>query len=76
MFLILAHTGNRLKTFILSNKWETPMTSQGHVTTASLKQADKEYMERHFLSACISKNSVHQFFKLHTVNCGTLNWMM
>ena len=28
-------------TFI-SNKWETAMTSQGHVTTASLKQAHKE----------------------------------
>ena len=29
------------KAFI-SNKWETALTSQGHVTTASLKQANKE----------------------------------
>ena len=29
------------------------MTSHGHVTTASLKQANKEYTEGHFLSACI-----------------------
>ena len=39
-------------TFI-SHKWETAMTSHGHVTTASLKQANKEYTEGHFLSACI-----------------------
>ena len=26
----------------ISNKWETAMTSQGHMTTASLKQANKE----------------------------------
>ena len=26
----------------ISNKWETAMTSQGHVTAASLKQAHKE----------------------------------
>ena len=28
-------------TFI-SNKWETAMTSEGHVTTSSLEQANKE----------------------------------
>ena len=62
-------------TFI-SNKWETAMTSQGHVTTASLKQANKEYIEGHFLSACISKSSAHPSLKLHTVYIGTLNSMM
>ena len=39
-------------TFI-SDKWETAMTSLGNVTTASLKQANEEYTEGHFLSACI-----------------------
>ena len=34
-------------TFI-SSKWETGKTSQGHVTTASLKQATKEYTEGQF----------------------------
>ena len=32
----------------LSNKWETAMTYQGHVTTASLKQVSKEYKKGHF----------------------------
>ena len=31
------------------------MTLQGHVTTASLKQANKEYTEGHCLPVCISK---------------------
>ena len=44
------------------------MTSQGHVTTASLIQANKEYIEGHFLSVCIYKGSVHPSLKLHTVN--------
>ena len=48
--------------------WETAMTSQGHVTTASLKQANKEYIEGQFLSACISKSYAHPSLKLHTVN--------
>ena len=59
------------------NKWETDMTSQGHVTTASLKQAHKEdLIERYFLSAYMSKSSVHPSLKLLTVNWGTLNRMM
>ena len=29
------------------------MISQGHVTRASLKQANKEYKQGHLLSACI-----------------------
>ena len=42
------------------NTWETAMTSQGHVTSASLKQANNKNIEGHFLSACISKkNSAH-----------------
>ena len=52
------------------------MTSQGHVTTASLKQANEEYIEGHFLSACVSVNSAHPCLKLHTVNLGTLNSRM
>ena len=37
---------NMCITFIpVPNKLETTMTSQGHVTTASLKQANKEYTE-------------------------------
>ena len=52
------------------------MTSQGHVTTASLKKANREYTEGHFLSACISKGSVHPSLKLYKVNCGTLNSVM
>ena len=38
-------------TFI-SNKWETAMASHGHETTASLKQANKEYIAGHF-SICL-----------------------
>ena len=49
------------------------MTSQGHVTTASLKQANEEYIEGHFLSAYISKSSSHPSLELHTVNRWTLN---
>ena len=30
----------------IHNKWEPAMTSQGHLTTASLKQASKEYTGR------------------------------
>ena len=56
----------------ISNKWETAMTSQDHVTPASLKQANKEYIEGHFLSVYISKSSAHPSLKLHTVNWGTL----
>ena len=51
----------------MSDNWETAMTSQGHVTPASLKQANKEYVEGHFLSAWISKSSAHPSLKLHTV---------
>ena len=40
------------------------MTSQGHVTSAALKQANKEYAE------------AHPFSKLHTVNWRTLHIMM
>ena len=38
------------------------MTSQGHVTIASLKQANKEYTEGHFLPVCISKSHAHPSF--------------
>ena len=48
--------------------WETAIKSQGHVTRASLKQANKECIEGYFLSACISKSSAHPTLKLHTVN--------
>ena len=44
------------------------MTSQGHVTTASLKQAHKEDNREVFLSAYISKSSAHPSLKLLTVN--------
>ena len=37
------------------------MASQGHVTTASPKQANAEYMEGYFLSACIPKSSTYPF---------------
>ena len=66
---------NMSKTFI-SNQWETAMTSQCHVTSASPKQANKEYTEGQFLSACISKTSAHPFLKLHTGNKRTLHIMM
>ena len=46
----------------------TAMRSQGRVTTASLKQPNKEYVEGHSLSACISKSSAHPSLKLRTVN--------
>ena len=50
------------------------MTSPGHVTTASLKQANNKNDNRGvFLSACISKSSAHPSLKIHTVNLGTLN---
>ena len=52
------------------------MTSQGHVTTASLKPANKEDNRGAFLSVFISKSSAHRSLKIHTVNCGTLNNMM
>ena len=52
------------------------MTSQGHVTRASLKQAYKDYIEGSFLSTCISKISAHPTLKLRRVNWGTLNSMM
>mgnify|MGYP001801588570 FL=1 len=52
------------------------MTSQGHVTRASLKKANREYTEGHFLSACISKGSVHPSLKLYKVNCRTLHSVM
>ena len=52
------------------------MTSRGHVTKASLKQTNEEYIEGHFLSACVSGNSAHPCLKLHTVNLGTLNSRM
>ena len=58
------------------NMFETAMTSHGHVTRASLKQANKEDIERHFLSACIAESPGHPSLKLHTVNWGTLNSMM
>ena len=62
-------------TFI-SNNWETAMTWQGHVTTASLKQANREYIKGHFLSACHPKSSAHPSLKLHTVKWGTINGRM
>ena len=49
-------------TFI-SNEWETSMTSQGDVTTASPITS-------------ISESSTHSSFELHTVNIGTLNSKM
>ena len=52
------------------------MTSQGHVTTASVKQAHREGNREIFLSAYISKNSADPSLKLLTVNWGTLNSMM
>ena len=64
---------NNINLPFISINWETAMTSQGHVTAASLKQADNEYMEGRFLSACISKSSAHPSLRLHTVNLGTLN---
>ena len=52
------------------------MTSQGLVSSASLKQAHKEDIERYFLSAYISKISVHPSLNLLTVHGGTPNRMM
>ena len=42
------------QTFI-SNKWETALTSQGHVTTAPLKQANKEDNRQAFFYLPASK---------------------
>ena len=36
----------------------------------------RKIIERHFLSACISKSSAHHSLKLHTVNCQTLHSTM
>ena len=45
------------------------MTSQGHVTTAALKQAHKEdNREVFFIRLYISKISAHPTLKLLTVN--------
>ena len=52
------------------------MTSQGHVTTASLKQANKEDNGEAFLSACISKGAAHPSLKIHTVNLEDLKSRM
>ena len=60
----------------LSSDWETAMTSQGHVTTASLEQAKKGYIEGQFLSAYISKSSTHPSLKLHTASFDTLHAML
>ena len=60
-------TENMSITFI-STKWETAMTTQGHGTTTSLKQANEYYIEGHFLSTCISKSSAHPSLEIHTVN--------
>ena len=43
-----------MRVALISNKWETAMTLQGHVTRASLKKANMEFRGA-FLSACISK---------------------
>ena len=56
----------------ISNNWDTAMTSHGNVTTALLKQANKRYIDGHFLSACITKSSEQTSLKLYTVNCATL----
>ena len=68
-------TENMSITFI-STKSETAMTTQGHMTTVSLKQANKDYIEGRFLSTCFSKSSAHPSLQLHTINWGTLNSMM
>ena len=52
------------------------MTSQGHVTTASLNKHIRKIKERYFLSAYSSKSSAHPSLKLLTVNWGTLSRMM
>ena len=52
------------------------MTSQGHMTTGSLKQANKEDIRGIFYPPASQKSSAHRSFKIHTVNCGTLNSMM
>ena len=58
--------------------WVTALTSQGHVTNPSLKQANKDHIEGNFLSACISKSSRHSSLKNFTqlIEAGTLNSMM
>ena len=43
---------------LISNKWGTAVTSQGHVTTAALKQACKEYIEGSFLSTSPTSQKV------------------
>ena len=48
----------------ISNWLEKAMTSQGYLTTASLKQANEEDHRGHFLSACMSKiRRVHPWNK-------------
>ena len=57
-----------MSTIFISNKREANMTSQGYVTTGSLKQSSTQYLEGHFLSACVSQSSAHSTLNLHTVN--------
>ena len=46
------------------------------MTTVSLKQANKEYIEGHFLSACTWKSSAHSSLKLPSANWRILRNMM
>ena len=54
------------------------MTLQGHVTTASLKEAHKEDNRDNFLSVYIERSSAHPIpsLKVPAVNLGTLNIVM
>ena len=51
--LLIENTGMSIS--FISYKWETAMTSQVHVTTASLKQANKTYIERNFYRSASQK---------------------
>ena len=48
---------NMSMTFI-SNKWETAMTSYGHVTTASLKQANKYNIDNIIIYGQLGRMSI------------------
>ena len=67
---LMQYTNWKYDVTFISNKWETAIKPQGHVTTASLKQANKEYTEGHLLSACISKSFAHPTLKLHSIHWG------
>ena len=57
--------------------WQAAIKQQVHVTRASLKQANRAYLEGHFfICLYISKSSTHASSKLHGANWGSLSWMM